>query len=73
MKFTDRHTVELLRMRFPKGARVELVHMNDPYVTIPAGTQGTVTAVDDTGTVFVSWDTGHTLGAVYGVDTIKEL
>lgn len=29
--------------------------------------------VDDTGTVFVHWDSGSTLGIIYGVDGIKKL
>ena len=29
MKFPNRKTVERLRMEFPKGTVVELVHMND--------------------------------------------
>ena len=34
---------------------------------------GTVRSVDDTGTVFVSWDNGSGLGVVYGVDRIRKL
>ena len=34
---------------------------------------GTVRSVDDTGTVFASWDNGSGLGVVYGVDRIRKL
>jgi len=29
--------------------------------------------VDDTGTVFVKWDSGSSLGVVYGEDSIRKL
>ena len=73
MLFPKREIVESLRLSFPKGTKVELVSMNDPYVIIPAGTHGVVTSVDDAGTIFVKWDTGNCLGAVYGVDSIKKV
>lgn len=69
MKLADRNTVRLLRDEFPKGLRVRLVEMEDPQAP-PQGTEGSVMFVDDTGTVHVKWDTGSTLGAVYGEDVI---
>ena len=73
-QFPPRETVERLRREYPIGARVELVSMDDPYNRrlIP-GDKGTVRAVDDIGTVFVTWDCGSGLGVVYGVDRIKKL
>lgn len=44
------------------GRRVKLVNCNDAYTKIPAGTLGTVSLVDDMGTVHVNWDNGSTLG-----------
>jgi hypothetical protein len=66
-----RDQVERIRRQYPKGTRVELVSMSDPYTTLKAGDQGVVELVDDTGTIFVNWDNGSTLGAVYGEDIIK--
>lgn len=57
-----------LRERYPKGTIVVLARMDDPYARIPAGTKGTVTSVDDIGTVHVLWETGSRLGLVYGED-----
>ena len=71
MNFISKETVAAVRAQYPKGARVELVQMDDPYVTIPPGERGRVTSVDDTGTVHIAWDCGSSLGAVYGVDVIK--
>ena len=67
MKSTDRKVVERLRERYPKGTRVELVRMEDIQAP-PIGTKGTVTAVDDMGTVHVRWDNGSSLGVAYGED-----
>lgn len=46
------------------GKRVRLVHCDDPYTTLRAGDEGTVTLVDDFGTVHVKWDNGSSLGLV---------
>ena len=73
MRFPNRKVVESLRKRYPAGTRVELVHMEDPYTKIPEGTKGTVRCVDDTGTIFVDWDTGSGLGIVYGEDLCRKL
>ena len=65
-------TIIGLRNRFPKGTRVRVISMDDPQAP-PAGTEGEVIMTDDIGTVHVAWDTGSTLGAVYGVDEIVPL
>lgn len=71
--FPSRETVERIRKQYVRGSRVELVNMDDPYTKLKPGDQGTVNFVDDTGTVFVNWDNGSTLGVVYGVDSITKL
>ena len=58
-----------LRSHYPKGCRIKLIRMNDPYRNLKAGSIGTVTHVDDIGTIHVAWDCGSTLGVVYGVDS----
>ena len=59
-----------LRNRYPKGCRVKLIRMTDPYCqNLKPGAMGTVTHVDDIGTIHVAWDCGSTLGVVYGVDS----
>ena len=71
--FPSREIVERVRKTYPTGCRVELISMDDPYSSLAPGTKGTVRLVDDTGTVFVSWDNGSGLGVVYGVDRIRKL
>lgn len=73
MKFPSRETVEKIWEQYPAGTKVELVSMNDPYRDMPPGLKGTVKSVDDTGTVFVSWENGSGLGIVYGEDEIRRL
>ena len=73
MMFPPKEIVERIRQQFPSGCRIVLDAMNDAYRTIPAGTQGTVIAVDDIGTIHVSWDTGSSLGVVYGLDKIEKV
>ena len=70
MNFPNKETVERVRKQYPKGVRIELVSMSDPYTTLKPSDRGTVNFVDDTGTVFTDWDNGSTLGAVYGEDKI---
>ena len=73
MRFPSRETVERIRREFPKGTRVELVHMNDPYnTTLTPGCRGTVIGVDSIGTIHVAWDCGSSLGVAYGEDSCRK-
>ena len=67
------HIVERLKKEYPKGTRVELIEMNDPFRHIPAGSKGTVTGVDDIGTIHVSCDCGSSLGVAYGEDSCRKI
>jgi hypothetical protein len=71
--FPSKAVVEARKARYTPGCRVELVSMDDPYTTLKPGDQGTVSVVDDIGTVFVDWDCGSGLGVAYGVDRIRKL
>lgn len=69
MKFIDKETLEKIRRQYPKGARVKLVKMNDPFNTVlHPGSKGTVVSVDDIGTIHIVWDCGSSLGVVFGED-----
>lgn len=50
------------------GKRVYLVNCTDEFTLLKNGDLGTVTFIDDTGTVFVDWDNGSKLGLIPGVD-----
>ena len=74
MQFVDKETLENIRRQYPKGTRVELIKMNDPYNTeLSPGSKGAVISVDDIGTIHVSWDCGSSLGIVFGEDTCKKI
>lgn len=73
MRFPSRELVEHIRTLYPKGCRVELISMDDPYRQMPPGLKGTVRSVDDMATVHIAWDNGSSLGAAYGVDHIRKI
>ena len=68
MQFADRQTVERLRREFPKGCRIVLDVMDDPYTHIQPGAQGTCEGVDDAGNILCRWDCGSSLSVAYGAD-----
>lgn len=72
MKFPSRAIVEKIKAEYPSGTRVELVKMDDIQAP-PVGTKGTVTGVDDIGSIMVRWDDGSGLNLVYGEDICKKL
>jgi hypothetical protein len=62
-----------LKAFYTPGTRVRLVHMDDPYTKLTSGATGTVSFVDDIGTVHVNWDCGGSLGVLFGEDEIKKI
>ena len=50
------------------GDRIRLVGCDDAWTRLKPGALGTVSLVDDAGTVHVQWDCGSTLGLVPGLD-----
>ncbi len=50
------------------GDRIRLVLITDELTKLRPGSLGTVSCVDDLGTVHVRWDDGNTLGLVPGED-----
>ena len=71
-KFPSRETIERIRAQYPVRCRVELVKMDDIQAP-PIGTKGTVTGVDDIGSIMVSWDNGSSLHVVYGEDFCRRI
>lgn len=71
MIFVNDRTLERIRRQYPAGTRVELVKMDD-FQAPPPGTKGTVTAVDDSGSLLVHWDNGSSLNVIYGIDEVKK-
>ena len=71
MIFVNDRTLERIRRQYPAGTRVELLKMDD-FQAPPLGTKGTVTAVDDSGSLLVHWDNGSSLNVIYGIDEVKK-
>ena len=64
--------LEALRKEYPRGCRVELVRMDDPYREMTPGLKGVVTGVDDSGSIHVDWENGSTLAVVFGEDHVMK-
>ena len=72
MKMIRPEQLKRLRETYPAGTRVELVQMDDQQAP-PTGTMGTVTGVDDTGSLLVDWDNGSGLNVIWGVDVVRKV
>ena len=62
-----------LKEYYTAGTRVMLIRMSDPYTSLRNGDRGTVTMVDDIGTIHVNWDRGSMLGIVFGEDECRRI
>ena len=71
MRTPTREFIETMRQMYPKGSRITLNHMDDPYHPVEPGTTGTLDHIDDMATFHVIWDNGRHLGVVYGVDSFN--
>lgn len=61
------------RCRYPSGTRIQLdADMDDPQ-PVPAGTKGTIIAIDDMAQVVMKWDNGRSLSLVLNVDKFHKL
>ncbi len=61
-----------LRSQYPKGTRLELLYMEDPYV-ISEGTVGEADFVDDIGSIHMKWENGRGLALIPGVDKFRRV
>lgn len=72
MRFPTQRELDQLRREYPKGTRVVLKRMDDPQAP-PVGTEGTVLAVDDVGSLIMRWDNGSGLNVVLGEDSVQKV
>lgn len=68
MNNITKESLTKLKKQYKPGTRVRLIEMDDPYSNIIPGDEGTVSDVDDIGTIHIKWDKGSSLGIVFGVD-----
>lgn len=58
---------------YPKGTRIQLIHMTNEDYPVEDGTYGTVDHIDDTGTLHCIFDNGRELGILVGIDTFRKV
>ena len=73
MKTIHPEMLKQLKDYYTAGTRVILIRMSDPYTNLCQGDRGTVTMVDDIGSIHVNWDRGSTLGVVFGEDECRRI
>lgn len=54
-----------------KGTRIRLIQMRDEKYPVKPGTTGTVSHIDDIGTIHMIWDNGRSLGLIPGIDSFE--
>ena len=69
----NRERIQMIKEAYPKGTRLQLIFMSDPFAPIDSGEKGTVRCVDDMGTIHMHWDNGRTLGLIYGEDSFRKI
>ncbi len=65
--------IKWLKEQYPPGTRVQLDKMGDDPNPIEPGTQGSVVAVDDAGTIFCNFDNGRSLGICPEADSFHKI
>lgn len=69
----SRGRIEFYKEHYPAGTRIMLDSMGDDPCPLPLRAKGTVTFVDDTGTVFANFDCGRSLGICPEVDSFHKI
>lgn len=62
-----------LRTEYPKGTTIKLIEMIKDPAPVPSGTTGTITDIDDAGSIHVEWKNGRTLAVIPGTDKFTKI
>ncbi|MCM1167340.1 MAG: DUF4314 domain-containing protein [Ruminococcus sp.] len=73
MRTTSRGQIEFIKRQYPPGTRVQLDSMGDDPRPVPAGSKGSVVAVDDLGILHCEFDNGRSLGICPEVDKFHKI
>ena len=60
--------VKIIKKLYTEGTRICLDEDMDDPQGVPAGTCGTVTGVDDIGSIAMAWDIGNSLNLIPSID-----
>lgn len=60
--------VKIIKKLYTEGTRICLDEDMDDPQGVPAGTCGTVTGVDDIGSIAMAWDIGSSLNLIPSID-----
>lgn len=71
--YYDKQIVAGIKGMYPAGTQIVLDSMGADPRPIPSGTRGTVSHVDDIGTVHVDFDKGRRLGLIVGEDRFHKV
>lgn len=72
-KCPSQNTINYLRKEYPEGTRIQLISMRNDPKPVPDNTLGTVTFVDDMGTIHMKWDNGRSLGLIPDADEFTKI
>ncbi len=74
MRTMSEKRIKFYKEQYPPGTRICLDSMGDDDPDpVPSGTEGSVSFVDDVGTVFVNFDNGRSLGVCPEVDSFHKI
>jgi len=69
--FPSRDVVDHYKKTYPKGTKIELIRLDDPYRDLPKGLKGIVDFVDDIAQIHCIWENGSALAVIPGVDSFS--
>lgn len=64
---------EQYKTAYPPGTRIVLLHMGNDPRPVEDNVRGTVTAVDDAGTLHCVFDNGRAIGIIPDADSFRKL
>ena len=68
----SKQQIAYIKARYTPGTRIELTQ-DMVGENIRAGARGTVTGVDDIGSIMMHWDNGRSLSVIPGVDSFSTI
>lgn len=64
----SKEELKYIRNKYTVGTKVKLIRMYDLIGAVPPNTTGTISYVDDIGTIHIEWENGSSLGLNFEID-----